>query len=76
MTDNKLTKIALYPFAGITGAWDDDPFDTSVLPATLVPSVTIEDVTPLFTEDTFGWMAGELGHKGIAGYTLRESPSL
>lgn len=63
MTDSTLTKIAFYPFAGVTGAWDDDPFDTSVLPATLVPGVTIEDVTPLFTEDTFGWMESELGKR-------------
>jgi hypothetical protein len=58
-----IRKIALYPFAGVTATWDDDPFDTSVLPATLVPGVTIEDVTPLFTEDTFGWMASELGRR-------------
>jgi hypothetical protein len=63
MTESKLTKIALYPFAGVTGPWVDDPFDTSMLPATLVPGVTIEDVTPLINEDTFSWLGDQLGKR-------------
>lgn len=63
MTDSKLSKIAFYPFAGVTGPWEDDPFDTSVLPATLVPGVTIEDVTSLINEDTFSWLADQLGKR-------------
>jgi hypothetical protein len=44
---------ALYPIVGVTRDFLEDPFDDSVLPAQIVPGVTIEDARKLFPEDSF-----------------------
>jgi hypothetical protein len=48
-----LDRIALYPILGVTGDWLDEPFDLSVLPATILPNVTIEDAKALFHKKSF-----------------------
>jgi hypothetical protein len=49
-------KITLYPMHGIAGNFGDDfPFDVSVLPALIVPDVTLEQIpVGLLTPETFG----------------------
>ena len=55
--------IALYPILGVTGDWLDDPFDLSQLPATLVPSVTIEDGKAFFNSGSFDLWSGYLSKR-------------
>ena len=43
----------LYPIAGVNPDFLEDPFDDSMLPAEIVPGVTIEDARKLFPEDSF-----------------------
>lgn len=54
-------RIALYPIPGVAHECDDEPFDLSVLPAPIVPGVTVEDVSSLLSEDAFNWLKGEMG---------------
>jgi hypothetical protein len=56
-------RIALYPIAGITGDWLDEPFDLSQLPATIAPDVTIEDARTLFNEKAFDLFEGLLAKR-------------
>ena len=59
-------RIALYPVPGITQGWDDEPFDLSALPATIVPNVTVEDTSSfLNNEDAFDWLKGEMGRHDV-----------
>jgi hypothetical protein len=46
-------QFALYPIVGVNRDFLEDPFDSSVLPAQIVPCVTIEDARTLFPEDSF-----------------------
>jgi len=50
MTENRVNLYALY---GISAAWEDEPFDESVLPAQIIPAVAVEDVSSMFTENAF-----------------------
>jgi hypothetical protein len=59
------TKIALYPIAGVTGDWLDEPFDLSVLPAAIVPDITIEDAKCLFNETAFDLWKGLLSKREL-----------
>jgi len=33
-----MKKVTLYPVAGLTSAWEDEPFDLSQLPASILPN--------------------------------------
>jgi hypothetical protein len=54
------TKVNLYAVYGITHTWEDEPFDESALPARIVPNVTIESVSSMFTESSFDLFAASL----------------
>ena len=56
---------ALYPIAGVN--WDilEDPFDSSVFPAEIVPGVTIEDARKLFPEDSFKLWSDHLSKRQL-----------
>ena len=58
-------RIALYPILSIAADWDDEPFDRSVLPLQIVPTVTIEDAKSLFREDQFDWLAHHLSKQEL-----------
>lgn len=50
MPENKVNLYALY---GIAHDYEDDPFDESVLPVEIIPTVTIENVSSMFKDDAF-----------------------
>jgi hypothetical protein len=54
-------RVTVYPVAGLAGAWEDEPFDLSQLPATIVPGVTLENVSPMFNKETWKWVEHEIG---------------
>ena len=56
-------KIALYPILGVTGDWLDHPFDLTQLPASILPSVTIEDAKTLFSDRTFELWKGHIAKR-------------
>jgi hypothetical protein len=58
-------KITLYPVFAVADEIDGQPFDQRVLPFVVVDGVTIEDVRPLFTEETFKWVKNELGRHDL-----------
>jgi hypothetical protein len=58
-------RIALYPITSIAQGWDDEPFDRSILPVQIVPSVTIEEAKPLFKGDQFDWLTSYLGKENV-----------
>jgi hypothetical protein len=58
-------RIALYPIPGIAQGWDDEPFDVSALPATIVPNVTVENTSSFLNEDAFDWLKGEMGRHDL-----------
>jgi hypothetical protein len=58
-------RVTLYPVAGLAGAWEDEPFDRSQLPATIVPGVTLEDVSSMFNDDTWKWVEHEIGRHDL-----------
>jgi hypothetical protein len=59
------TNIALYPILGVTDDWLGESFDLSALPATILPSVTVEDVRPLFNEKAFDLWKGHLAKREL-----------
>jgi len=64
-TVNEAQRVTLYPVAGLAGAWEDEPFDRSQLPATIVPGVTLEDVSAMFNGDTWKWVEHEIGKRDL-----------
>ena len=58
-------RVSLYPINGLAGSWDDEQFDYSVLPATIVPGVTIEDVSSMFTSDAWSLFEDEMGKRDV-----------
>ncbi len=58
-------RIALYPLLSVAAGWDDEPFDRSVLPIQIVPTVTIEDAKSLFREDQFDWLTHHLSKQEL-----------
>lgn len=60
-----MKRVTLYPVAGLTSAWEDEPFDLSQLPASILPSVTIENVSPMFKDDTWNLFKTELGKRDM-----------
>jgi hypothetical protein len=59
------TKISLYPLHALADALDSEPFDTSVLPFEVVRGVTVEQTATLFNENTFRWVANEMGRHDL-----------
>src|SRR5258706_92222 len=59
------TRVTLYPINGVTESWQDDPFDHSMLPAQIVPDVTIENVKSMFNAETFSWVGSEMGKRDM-----------
>jgi hypothetical protein len=57
--------VTLYPIYALAGGGDEQPFDAGVLPFQIVEGVTVEDVRPMFTNDTFGWVRNELGRRDL-----------
>ena len=45
--------VNLYAIFGLAQNWEDEPFDHSKLPAPIVPNVAIENVKPMFSDNTF-----------------------
>ncbi len=66
-----LDKITLYPIHGIAGNFGDDfPFDVSVLPASILPDVTLEKIPPgLLTPEIFGIFREHISAKTIESFT-------
>ena len=60
-----MTRVTLYPISAVSGAWQDDPFDHSQLPAQIVPEVTIENVKAMFNNETFSWVGSEMGKRDV-----------
>jgi hypothetical protein len=58
-------KVTLYPISGLAQQWDDEPFDHSKLPTTIIPNVTIENVSAMFTDETWKWVEGEIGKRDL-----------
>jgi hypothetical protein len=58
-------KITLYPIFAVADEIDDQPFDQHVLPFGVVDGATVENVRPLFTEETFRWVKNELGRHDL-----------
>src|ERR1700733_533499 len=59
---NKLSLYAIYRVADLT---DDEPFDSSVLPAQILPDVTIENVSSMFNQEPFKWVSSQLGYSDL-----------
>jgi hypothetical protein len=59
------SKITLYPIYALADAVDGQPFNEQVLPFVVVAGITVEDVRPLFTEETFKWVRNELGRHDL-----------
>ncbi len=57
-------QVALHPVVLAPG-WDDSPFDDSVLPAEIVPGVSMENVKPFIREDEFKHFVGFLSKRDI-----------
>lgn len=58
-------RVTLYPLAGLTGSWEDEPFAESQLPATIVTGVTIENVTSMFKDDTWDFFEEEMSKRDM-----------
>ena len=58
--------ITLYPIYRLEdGVIDRQPFDHSVLPFQIMEGVRIEDVSPMFNNETFGLVQDELGRRDL-----------
>jgi len=60
-----MTRITLYPINAVAGVWEDEPFDQTNLPAQILPDVSIENVSSMFTEDTFSWVHTAMGTRDL-----------
>jgi hypothetical protein len=56
-----LNKVTLYPIQGLEGGLNEAAFDRSALPIIIIESITIEDVSPMFTQHTFEGTKTSLG---------------
>ena len=64
-----VNKIVLYAIHGLSPLWDDDAFDKSLLPFTVLPNVTIEDVSSFINEEAFQWAKSALGSEDFKTLT-------
>lgn len=58
-------KATLFPIYALADIIDPEPFDMRVLPFQVIEDVTVEDVTPMFNNDTFNWVQNELGKRDL-----------
>jgi hypothetical protein len=58
-------KVTLYPIFALAGRGDDQPFDATVLPFQIVDGIAVEDVRPMFEDDTLAWVRNELGRRDV-----------
>jgi hypothetical protein len=58
-------KVTLYPIFALADAIDGQPFDQRVLPFEVIAGVTVEDVRPLLTPETFRWVRNELARRDL-----------
>lgn len=56
-------RLSIYPIFSLANAADDHPFDLDQLPFPVFENVAIEDVSPLFNEETWKWIADHLGKR-------------
>ncbi len=56
--------IALYPIS-IAHDWHDEPFDSSVLPAEILPGVTVENIRESLRKDEFEHFRGHLAKRDV-----------
>jgi hypothetical protein len=54
-------KLTLYPIYAVGEGWDDEPFNPEVLPFSVTPFITVEDVSSLFNDETSRWVEREMG---------------
>jgi hypothetical protein len=59
------SRVALYPILGVTGDWLDEPFDLSMLPATILPGVAVEDARNLFNQKSFDLWKGYIAKREL-----------
>jgi len=57
--------MTLFPIYALADLIDGQPFDESVLPFEIMPNVAVEDVRPLFDENTFTWVGTHLGRREV-----------
>jgi len=55
-----MSQIIIHPIYNLANGWDDGSFDLNLLPFELCKGIAIEDVSHLFSKDTFSWVSGEL----------------
>jgi hypothetical protein len=60
-----MPRVTLYPLAGLAAPWEDEPFDESQLPATIVSGVTVENVAAMFKDDTWDFFETEIGKRDM-----------
>ena len=58
-------RVTLYPLAGLTGDWEDEPFDQAQLPAMITPDVTVENVATMFKTDTWNFFEKEMSKRDM-----------
>ena len=58
-------KIIIYPIYRVGSFSDDEVFDDSVLPFSILCDVTVENVSSMFNEQTFAWVASEMGRRDV-----------
>jgi hypothetical protein len=65
LVNDEADRVTLYPISGLAGSWEDEPFDESSLPAAIISGVTLEKVTPMFKDDTWSFVEGEIGKRDL-----------
>jgi hypothetical protein len=63
--NDTVERVTLYPLAGLTGDWEDEPFDHSKLPAMITPDVTVENVARMFRTDTWDFFEKEMSKRDM-----------
>jgi hypothetical protein len=65
LKNNMPQNFTLYAIYSLGGAWEDEPFDETRLPFDVAEGVRIEDVRPLFREDTFAYTTQQMGNWAV-----------
>jgi len=60
-----VNKIVLYAINAVSPQWSDKPFNIAALPFSILPDVSVEDVSTLVTEDTFDWAKSTLSYENL-----------
>jgi hypothetical protein len=58
-------RISIYPLYGLAGQPEDEPFNEAVLPFEVIPNVTLELVSPLFSDETWDWLQSYVGKRSL-----------